>query len=55
MSKNSQFSKLRLELDQAITYGTKKNARQLARFALAQALEKKLPGEIEYFQGQIDI
>ncbi len=55
MSKNNQFSKLRSELDQAITYGTKKNARQLARFALAQALENKLPGEIEYFKGQVGI
>ncbi|MCX5708866.1 MAG: tetratricopeptide repeat protein [Candidatus Omnitrophica bacterium] len=55
MSHNSSFSRLRQELDQAITYGTKKAATKLARFALVQAKNRKLPGEIEYFQGQLEI
>ena len=55
MSKNSSVSRLRHELDQAITYGTKKAATQVARFALAQAKKRKQSGEIEYFQGQLDI
>ncbi len=55
MSRNSRFSQLRLKLDQAITYGTKKSALQLARGALSDAQEKKSPGEIEYFKGQLDL
>ncbi len=42
-------------MDEAITYGTKKAAVGIARAGLAQAQEKNLPGEIEYFKGQLDI
>jgi tetratricopeptide (TPR) repeat protein len=55
MSHNTSFVRLRRELDQAITYGTKKAATNLARSALAEARKVKLSGEIEYFQGQLDI
>jgi len=47
--------KLRRGLDQAITYGTKKEALSLARQGLKRAEEKDLPGEIAYFKGQLEI
>jgi tetratricopeptide (TPR) repeat protein len=53
MSKNSDLVSLRHELDQAITYGTKKQASALARQGLRCAKAQGLPGEIEYFSGQI--
>lgn len=55
MSKNSGFGRLRSELDNAITYGTKKASLEIARQGLEQARSNKLPGEIEYFKGQIDL
>jgi len=55
MSKNSYLHKLRKVLDDAITYGTKKEARKIAQNALATAKSKNLPAQIEYFKGQLDI
>ncbi|MBI4982683.1 MAG: tetratricopeptide repeat protein [Candidatus Omnitrophica bacterium] len=55
MSKNSEFSKLRIDLDNAITYGTKLTAKTMARKGLKEAKESGLKGEIEYFLGQIDL
>jgi tetratricopeptide (TPR) repeat protein len=55
MSKQSDFSELRLKLDEAITYGTQKEAMELARCGLREAEAKRAPGEVEYFKGQIDI
>jgi tetratricopeptide (TPR) repeat protein len=55
MSRNSEFSELRAMLDEVITYGTRKEALELARQGLKDARSKKLPGEIEYFKGQLDI
>lgn len=46
---------LRLALDDAITYGSKREALKLARAGLNKARLKKLPGEQEYFKGQIEI
>lgn len=46
---------LRLKLDDAITYGTKKDALALAREGLRRAHEQGLEGELEYFRGQIDM
>jgi len=46
---------VRLALDDAITYGTKKEAKAFARQGLKAALSKKLMGEVEYFKGQQDI
>ena len=55
MSKNSELLEPRLKLDQAITYGAKKKALALARKYLQQAQDKKLPGEVEYFKGQVEM
>jgi tetratricopeptide (TPR) repeat protein len=52
MSRNSIFLALRIELDNAITYGTKKNALEIARKGLEQARKHHLPGEVEYFLAQ---
>ncbi|MFH1504794.1 MAG: tetratricopeptide repeat protein [Candidatus Omnitrophota bacterium] len=50
-----EFLKLRIELDDAITYGSTKLAKSLAKLGLQRAEEKKLLGEIEYFKGQLEI
>ncbi|MBI4706325.1 MAG: tetratricopeptide repeat protein [Candidatus Omnitrophica bacterium] len=55
MSKNSEFSKLRIDLDNAITYGTKIEAKRIARKGLKEAKDCRLQGEVEYFLGQIDL
>lgn len=55
MTWDSGLLKLRLALDDAITYGTKKTALAIARQGLSSARKKKLAGEIEYFRGQQDI
>ena len=52
MSKRSDFAGLRKELDDAITYGTKKEALALAARGLAAAKERKSDGETEYFLAQ---
>ncbi len=46
---------LRIKLDQAITYGTHREAVKLAKRGLKQAQDKGLEGEIEYFKGQIEL
>ncbi|MCG8432331.1 MAG: tetratricopeptide repeat protein [Candidatus Omnitrophica bacterium] len=55
MGKNGQLVKLRLALDEAITYGTKKESLALAREGVRTARRRRLAGEEEYFRGQIDI
>lgn len=55
MTKHTQMPALRARLDEAITYGTHGLALRLARQGLAQAKRKGLKGEIEYFQGQIQL
>lgn len=55
MTRNSQFSQLRAQLDEAITYGTHQEAVKIARAGLKEAEEKTLCGEIEYFKGQIEL
>jgi len=55
MSKKCEFSDFRVKLDNAITYGTQKEAMKLAREGLKEAQAKDLPGEIEYFKGQIEL
>lgn len=55
MSRNSEFSELRIKLDEAITYGTHKEAVKLAKQGLKEAEINNLPGEIEYFKGQIGL
>jgi len=47
--------RIRLELDQAITYDDLERAKQLVRIGLGIAKDKELLGEIEYFKGQIEI
>lgn len=53
MSKNSALAELRIRLDEAITYGTHKEALKLARESLKQV--QGLPAETEYFKGQLDL
>lgn len=55
MSRNDYLLDLRLKLDRAITYGTKREAFKLARRGLKEAQGKELLGEIEYFKGQVEI
>ena len=52
MSKKTTFAQLRKELDDAITYGTKKKALALAARGLAAAKKRDLDGETEYFLAQ---
>ena len=47
--------KLRLKLDEAITYGTAQEALALAGEGLKAALDKGLAGEVEYFKGQLEL
>ena len=53
MSRNSSLIDLRIKLDEAITYGTQEEAQELARHGLKEAQVCSLPGEIEYFKGQL--
>jgi tetratricopeptide (TPR) repeat protein len=55
MSKRSNFSELRVKLDEAITYGTHKEAISIAKEGLRQAEKYGLVGEIEYFKGQTEL
>jgi len=55
MPEGSYLAGLRIKLDEAITYGTPKQALRLARRGLKEAQAKNLPAEIEYFKGQIEL
>lgn len=55
MSKYGDLTKLRYELDDAITYGSKKESMSIAQKALRSAKRRKLPGEVEYFTGQVEM
>jgi len=55
MENRGYLIRLRLELDDAITYGTKKEAMRLAREGLKLAGSKNLEGEVEYFRGQVEL
>jgi tetratricopeptide (TPR) repeat protein len=55
MSKHALFPVLRKKLDDAITYGTKKEALALAREGLRKAKLAKSAGETEYFKAQLHI
>jgi len=55
MGKHGFLIKIRLELDDAITYGTKRKSVELARKGLKEARRLKLGGEEEYFLGQLQI
>lgn len=55
MSRNSKFSKLRVKLDEAITYGSHQQAFRIAKQGLEEAQSKNLAAEIEYFKGQIEL
>lgn len=50
-----EFIELRMELDDAITYGDTESAVRLAQRGLEKAEKNKCLGEIEYFKGQIQI
>jgi tetratricopeptide (TPR) repeat protein len=52
MSKKSGLGALRIKLDDAITYGTKREAKKLARQGLKEAEGRGLAGEVEYFRAQ---
>jgi len=55
MSKQSDLMELRIKLDEAITYGTHREAVKLAGQGLKEAEGDGLEGEVEYFKGQIEI
>jgi len=55
MSKHSDLIDLRIKLDEAITYGTHREAVKLAKQGLKEAQGKGLDGENEYFKGQIEL
>lgn len=46
---------LRVKLDEAITYGTRRLALKIAKAALRQAQEKGQRAETEYYKGQVEI
>jgi Tfp pilus assembly protein PilF len=48
-----EFLKLRLDLDEAITYGNIKSAKVIAEKGLDLSNKKNLQSEIEYFKGQL--
>ncbi len=50
-----EILKIRLDLDDAITYVDIDRARELSQKGLAISQDKELLGEIEYFKGQIEI
>jgi tetratricopeptide (TPR) repeat protein len=50
-----ELLKIRIELDEAITYSHVELARRLAHQGLELAQYEELPGEIEYFKGQFEI
>ena len=52
MSKKNMFAELRRKLDDAITYGTKKESMAIASRGIKEARAKRLPGETEYFSAQ---
>ncbi|MFA6350417.1 MAG: tetratricopeptide repeat protein [Candidatus Omnitrophota bacterium] len=55
MSKHCELLGLRLKLDDAITYGTKKDALIIAKKGLERSRLQNFAGEAEYFNGQLDI
>lgn len=55
MGKQGDLSDLRIRLDEAITYGTHREAVKLAKQGLKEAAERGLEGEEEYFKGQIKL
>ena len=55
MKKHCEFPDLRVDLDNAITYGTLKVAAAIAKDGLRQAQNKGFPAEAEYFLAQQDI
>jgi len=50
-----ELLKIRVKLDEAITYRSINAARRLARQGLKLAQYEELMGEIEYFKGQLEI
>jgi Flp pilus assembly protein TadD len=52
---DNKILRIRLDLDEAITYNDIDKAKQLAQAGLHAAKDKELLGEVEYFQGQIEI
>ncbi|MBU1997991.1 MAG: tetratricopeptide repeat protein [Candidatus Omnitrophota bacterium] len=53
MGSNPDLLSLRIALDQAITYGTQKEAFAIAVKALKESEDKAILPEIEYFRGQV--
>lgn len=55
MSNTADLAKVRARLDEAITYGSRNSAMKIAREGLMQSRRKDLPGEMEYFSGQLQM
>ena len=55
MIKKENLLDLRIQLDDAITYGSHEEATELAHKGLRRALEAGLSAEVEYFKGQIEL
>jgi len=55
MSRNSELIEFRIKLDNAITYGTQKEALKVGRDSLRMVEKEGIAGEIEYFKGQIQM
>ena len=53
MSKFEEVIKMRVALDEAITYGTQLQAQRLTRQALRFVQGQNMPHEVEYFEGQL--
>ena len=50
-----EILKIRLDLDDAITYGDFSRAKRLSQEGLSLSQDKELLAEVEYFRGQIEI
>ena len=55
MDKHDDFATLRMELDDAITYGTRRESLALARKGAQLARLARDEAELEYFRAQVDI
>ena len=55
MNLKNALNKIRKKLDDAITYGSRQEAKRIAKNALRESEKRGLSGEVEYFKGQIEL
>ena len=55
MNLKNALNKIRKRLDDAITYGSRQEAKRIAKNALRESEKRGLSGEVEYFKGQAEL